>query len=178
MSANLDQDLINRIIKDDGGDDTPLMAEFRKTVKDLHKELKSRDAELTEIRGTQRKQTVAQILEGKGLSPSIAKFIPADVAAEDEAVTAWLKEEGEVFGFKEKPADPAPVATDVDPNASAAQSSIASAPPAVQAWFAQVAAAEAGAENLAVSGMAARLEAAQSAKGKGAEAMLAALNGE
>lgn len=47
-----------------------------------------------------RAVTVADVLRAKGLKPKVAKLIPADVEPNEEAITKWLDEYGDVFGVE------------------------------------------------------------------------------
>ena len=75
-----------------------LVKQLRKADRAKEKQIKELEAELASLRSERRSNTVAKILETEGVTPKIAKFIPADVTDED-AVKAWLDENAEVFGF-------------------------------------------------------------------------------
>jgi hypothetical protein len=84
------------------------MGQLRKALKAQQKLVKDRDAELATVREeltTLKSQvsstTIAGLLEAKGAKPGLAKFM-TDVEATDEAVTKWLTENGEIFGYKPK----------------------------------------------------------------------------
>lgn len=84
------------------------MGQLRKALKAQQKATKDREAELATVReelsalkGQVSSQTIAGLLEAKGAKPGLAKFM-ADVEATDEAVTKWLTENGEIFGYKPK----------------------------------------------------------------------------
>lgn len=62
------------------------------------KENKILQKELAKLKSQVRETTVAEVLSSKGVNVKIAKFIPSDVEGE-EAITAWLEENGDVFGF-------------------------------------------------------------------------------
>ena len=44
--------------------------------------------------------SVGEILEGFGLNPRIAAFIPEDVEADEDAIAEWLNEYGDAFGIE------------------------------------------------------------------------------
>lgn len=71
-----------------------LRAQLEKALAE-NKELKT---ELQTVKSTVREKTVAEVLTAKGVNAKIAKFIPSDVDGE-EALTAWLEENAEIFGF-------------------------------------------------------------------------------
>lgn len=84
------------------------MGQLRKALKAQQKLVKDRDAELatvkeelTSLKGQVSSTTIAGLLEAKGAKPGLAKFM-ADVEATDEAVTKWLTENGEIFGYQPK----------------------------------------------------------------------------
>lgn len=61
-------------------------------------EMQKQIADLTKL---QAGQTIAQLLQAKGVSPKAAKFLQNDnVEATPEAVDAWLTENGEFFNIK------------------------------------------------------------------------------
>jgi hypothetical protein len=76
-----------------------LLKQLRKQLRQAQKREQEREAELQTLRNERRTQTVSQILEAEGVSPKIAKFIPAEITDKD-AVTAWLDENEDVFGIK------------------------------------------------------------------------------
>lgn len=85
-----------------------LVKQLRKADRAKEKQIKELEAELQSLRAERRSATVSQILETEGVSPKIAKFIPADIT-ETEAVKAWLDENAEVFGFNRSPqGEPSP----------------------------------------------------------------------
>lgn len=73
----------------------------QKLVKDREAELATIKEELTTLKGQARSQTIAGLLEAKGAKPGLAEFM-ADVEATDEAVTKWLTEKGDLFGYQPK----------------------------------------------------------------------------
>lgn len=77
------------------------------------KQLKEANAKLQKEARTSK---VSTVLAAKGLDAKVAKLIPADVAATDEAIGKWLDEFGDLFNLKqqeaEKPAEPETVTED------------------------------------------------------------------
>lgn len=76
-------------------------------VNDLRKQLKAKDkllteqaAQLKELGKTTRTNTIQSFLKDKGVNTKLARYIPPDIEATDEALTTWLKEDGELFGIK------------------------------------------------------------------------------
>lgn len=106
-----EQDLdFDDLFEDDtyqGGD---LVARLRKALKAQKKVLNERDNELATIKEENvtlksgvRARSLEQLLEAKGAKPALAKFM-GDTEASEDAVNAWLSENGELFGYKPKEA--------------------------------------------------------------------------
>ena len=74
-------------------------ANLRKALKRAEREKKELAEQLAKIQSDLRGRTVQEILEKKGVSNKVAKFIPGDVST-PEQVDAWLAENADVFGFK------------------------------------------------------------------------------
>ena len=74
-------------------------ANLRKALKRAEKEKKELAEQLAKIQSDLRGRTVQEILEKKGVSNKVAKFIPGDVST-PEQVDAQLTENADIFGFK------------------------------------------------------------------------------
>ena len=85
---------------EDYGSGTDLVKKLRKQIDTLSKQLKERDEILAEYTTLSHEASVGEILEGFGLNPRIAQFIPDDVEADEDAVAEWLNEYGEAFGIE------------------------------------------------------------------------------
>ena len=85
---------------EDLGSGTDLVKKLRKEIDRLSKQLKERDDILEEITAYNHESSVGEILEGFGLNPKIAAFIPEDVEADEDAIAEWLNEYGEAFGIE------------------------------------------------------------------------------
>lgn len=104
-----------------------LPKELRKVIRDAKKEAKEAKDEAARLAAELRKKDVESALSKMGAPEKVAKFIPADV----ENVSAWLEENGDVFGWKpnatpeDKPSadspSGAPIANAVDETAEAMQ---------------------------------------------------------
>lgn len=70
---------------------------LRKADRAKSKRIKELETELDSLRKFQRDSVVSSVLKEKGINPNIAKFIPADIATEQEAINNWLAENGELF---------------------------------------------------------------------------------
>lgn len=62
------------------------------------------ESEVGTLKKSMRSITVAEALKANGARPSLAKFYDKDEASPDD-VLAWLKENGEDFGWSESDAD-------------------------------------------------------------------------
>ena len=89
---------------EDDDDETPndskLVKDLRRQIKDLSKRAEESERTATELKGTVRKRTLEEVLTSKGVNLKVANFIPSDVEG-DEGVTKWLDEYGDVFGIKQ-----------------------------------------------------------------------------
>lgn len=86
---------------DDDGGTPPKRGELpepaRQHLRKLEKELKLLREENGTLKKTQHKASVSDLIKAKGFDPDIAKFVPTDVPASEEAVTKWLETEGKFF---------------------------------------------------------------------------------
>jgi len=73
-------------------------ANLRKALKKAEREKKELAEQLATIQADLRGRSVKEVLEQKGVSNKIAKFIPGDVST-PEQIDAWLSENADVFGF-------------------------------------------------------------------------------
>ena len=102
--------------EDDEEDVTPsqqsesdLLRQLRKELKTKSKMLSEMEGQLSSIKTEQRQNVIKSVLESKGVSPKIAKFIPADIDASSEAVDIWITDNADVFGLTvQTPADVKP----------------------------------------------------------------------
>ncbi len=82
----------------DDGSETSTLKDLRKQREDAVNEAKALKAQLAALQNQVRTQTVAGVLKDKGVPAKVAKLVPADVEATEEAVVKWLEEFGDVFG--------------------------------------------------------------------------------
>lgn len=143
----------------DEHDDSALVKDLRAQIKNLTAAKSAAESELTTVKASLRTTSVADILKAKGAKPAIAKFIGNDVEATEDAITAWLTENGELFGF-----DPASAGTG-DAKATEAPAG----PDLTQ--FADVARTEQAGEQIALVGTDRKLAELAALKGKGFEAV-------
>jgi hypothetical protein len=85
---------------EDNGSGTDLVKKLRKQIDALQKQVKERDEILAEYTTQSHEASVGEILESFGLNPRIAKFIPDEVGADEDAVAEWLNEYGDAFGIE------------------------------------------------------------------------------
>ena len=93
--------------EDEEIEDSRLVKDLRKQIKDKEKLLGEREAELTKFQTQAKRASVADLLGSKGVDKRLAKFALADGVEDEAGLTTWLAENAEVFGIK--PAAAAPV---------------------------------------------------------------------
>ena len=79
--------------------DSDLLKQLRKELKTKTKILSEMETQLSSIKSEQRQNVIKSVLESKGVTPKIAKFIPADVEASPEALDNWIADNADVFGL-------------------------------------------------------------------------------
>ena len=89
-------DLLN-----DTDNDTELVRNLRKALKDRDKEVKEIQADLAKRAKADRERDLTSVLKEKGVSEKVAKLYPGDAEPTAEAVDAWLSEYGDVFGIEQ-----------------------------------------------------------------------------
>lgn len=92
---------------EDFSEDSNLVRDLRKQLKDALASKKQFEDELGSLRGAFREKTVAELLQAKGVNPKVAKFVPPEVEGE-ESLTDWLSEFGDVFGATTAPSEQPP----------------------------------------------------------------------
>ena len=83
---------------DEDNDSADLPKKLRAKIKELQKE---RDEYAEKFAAFEKKERTASLqttLQGKGLNPKIAAFVPEEATASSEALDEWLSEFGDVFG--------------------------------------------------------------------------------
>jgi len=88
------------------GNDTDLVKKLRKQLKIEQKRAKELESTLGELSKTQRERVLKDVLTSKGINMKVAKFIPTDIDASEEAISSWLEQNGDVFGFTPEPRTP------------------------------------------------------------------------
>jgi len=79
--------------------DTYLVKKLRKALKVEQRKNKELETSYSEITKAQKERILKDVLTSKGVSPKIAQFIPADIEASEDAISAWLDNNGDVFGY-------------------------------------------------------------------------------
>lgn len=150
----------------DGENDTQLVKDLRAQIKALTAKHAAAEAEIATFKTQARSTSIADILKARGAKPAIAKFISDDIEATDEAITKWLEDNGEVFGY-----DPKAAPVEANPGTNTASTA-----PALNQF--QIASqTEAQGEQIALVGLDKHLSDLNSLKGKGFEAVEAFLTG-
>lgn len=78
--------------------DSDLVKKLRRAARANEKRAKELESELVALRTEQRKSVVKSVLESRGIRPSVAKYIPAEITSETD-IDEWLQENAEDFGF-------------------------------------------------------------------------------
>lgn len=77
-----------------------------KRIKELEDVLAEREKSLAELNGKVKVTGVSEILKARGANPALAKYaLKDDVEPSEEAVDAWLSENGSLFGYQPKTAE-------------------------------------------------------------------------
>ena len=113
MSNNRDN--INWDLEDEDDDDVQVSYQTESDlIKQLRKQLKAeqrRNKELESTVGTlnktQKERIIKDVLTSKGVNAKIASFIPSDIEASEDAISAWLDVNADVFGIQVNESKPA-----------------------------------------------------------------------
>lgn len=86
--------------------DTDLVKKLRKALKAEQRKNKELETSYGELTKSQKERILKDVLASKGVNQKIAQFIPSDIEASEDAISAWLDSNGDVFGYTptEKPA--------------------------------------------------------------------------
>ena len=96
-----------------GNPNSSTMRQLRAADRAKGKRIKELEGELADLRRSGRDRSIKDVLGARGLNPKIAAFIPGDIEPNEDAVSKWLDEYGDLFG-------PAPAATsDPEPPSAA-----------------------------------------------------------
>lgn len=93
----------------EGGSDNNGIKSLRSALKKAQQELKKHQDMVQQYQAQQRQQSLSALLESKGLSPKLAKYVAADAGDKeinDAFVDSWVKDNGELFGVQTEEAKP------------------------------------------------------------------------
>jgi len=76
-----------------------LVRKLRKADRAKEKRIRELETELGSLRSMQREATIKSVLEAKGVSAKVAKFIPQDIETSAEAIDSWIEENADIFGL-------------------------------------------------------------------------------
>jgi hypothetical protein len=79
--------------------DSDLLKQLRKELKAKTKALSEYETKMLSLESERRQNVIKSVLESKGVSPKIAKFIPNDVEPSAEVIESWIEENADVFGL-------------------------------------------------------------------------------
>ena len=79
--------------------DTDLVKKLRKALKAEQRKNKDLETSYGELTKSQKERILKDVLTSKGVNQKIAQFIPSDIEASEDAITAWLENNGDVFGY-------------------------------------------------------------------------------
>jgi hypothetical protein len=100
---------------DSSGND--LVKQLRKQLKAKEKELSEKDSALNNLSKTQRERAIKDALASRGVNSKIAAFIPQDIDPTEESVSKWLEDYADVFGYESNQTQATP---NVNPDDAAA----------------------------------------------------------
>ena len=77
-----------------------LVKQLRKQLKAKERELSEKDSALTNLSKAQRERAIKDTLASRGVNSKIASFIPQDIDPTEESVSKWLEDYADVFGIE------------------------------------------------------------------------------
>lgn len=80
--------------------DTDLVKKLRKANRIQEKKIKDLESNLGSLTKAQRERIITDTFAQKGVNSKIAAFVPADLEASEDAISAWLDQHGDVFGVQ------------------------------------------------------------------------------
>lgn len=83
--------------------DSALVKQLRKQLKAEQRRLKDLETSYGELTKSQKERILKDVLSSKGVNQKIAQFIPSDIEASEDAISAWLDANGDVFGYTPTP---------------------------------------------------------------------------
>jgi len=95
-----DEDEDDSAQNDFNSTDTDLVKKLRKALKAEQKRAKELESTLGELSKSQRERVLKDVLSSRGVNPKVANFIPNDLESSEDAISTWLDQNADVFGFK------------------------------------------------------------------------------
>jgi hypothetical protein len=107
MSNNRDN--INWDIEDEDDEDytptydndTDLVKKLRKALKAEQRRAKELESNLGELSKAQKERILKDVFTSRGVNAKIAAFVPNDIEASEEAISAWIDQYADVFGIQQ-----------------------------------------------------------------------------
>lgn len=91
---------------DDGNQEgSDLLKDLRSQLKDKAKRERELSEQLAGLEAKVRERTVADVLSTKGVPAKVARLVPADIGADEDAVGKWLEDYKDLFGTSEEKPD-------------------------------------------------------------------------
>ena len=83
--------------------ETDLVRKLRKALKAEQKRNKELESSLGDLSKSQRERVLKDVFTSRGVNTKVMKFVPQDLDASEEAISSWLEENADVFGFTVQP---------------------------------------------------------------------------
>lgn len=80
--------------------DTDLVKKLRKALKAEQRRNKELETSLGDLTKSQRERVLKDVLSSRGVNAKVASFVPNDIDASEEAISSWLDQNADVFGFE------------------------------------------------------------------------------
>jgi len=77
-----------------------LVKQLRKQLKAKERELSEKESALNNLSKAQRERAIKDTLASRGVNSKIAAFIPQDIDPTEESVSKWLEDYADVFGIE------------------------------------------------------------------------------
>lgn len=81
--------------------DTDLVKKLRKALKAEQRRAKELESNLGELSKAQKERVLKDVFASRGVNAKIAAFVPNDIEASEEAISAWIDQYADVFGIQQ-----------------------------------------------------------------------------
>ena len=81
--------------------DTDLVKKLRKALKAEQRRAKELESNLGELSKAQKERILKDVFTSRGVNAKIAAFVPNDIEASEEAISAWIDQYADVFGIQQ-----------------------------------------------------------------------------